>query len=52
MGLTDAAAKFNAYSGRRGFIGVAETLEPKLDITERYAWATGALRELHPTINI
>ena len=37
LNLTDAAAKFNAYSGRRGFVGVAETLEPKLVISERYA---------------
>ena len=37
MGFTEAAAKFNAYSRSRSFIGVAETPEPKLDITERHA---------------
>ena len=35
--MEHAYIKFNAYSGRRGFIGVAETLEPKLDISERHA---------------
>ena len=37
LGLTEEAATFNAYSGRRGLVGVAETLEPKLDISGCHA---------------